>query len=68
MTGVAFLPSTRRDDIDFWPFWCFLITGPVLFINLIIYLVTGRRISGIIVSSYGHRHGLGTRQTYSAYF
>ena len=48
MTGVAFLPSTRRDDIDFWPFWCFLITGPVLFINLIIYLVTGRRISGII--------------------
>ena len=56
--GVFFLPSTQRDDIDFWPFWCFLITGPVLFINLIIYLITGRILTGIIVSC---GHGLGTR-------
>ena len=47
---MGFAPA-HRADIDLFPYWCFLITGPVLFVNTIIHLVIGRWFTGILVSS-----------------
>ena len=47
--------TAHRAEVDFFPYWCFLIAAPFLYIFTFLHLLIGRCLTGILVS-YTHTH------------
>ena len=46
--------TAHRAEVDFFPFWCFLIAAPFLYIFTFLHLLIGRCLTSILVSPPTH--------------
>ena len=42
--------AAHRAEVDWFPYWCFLITAPFLYVATFLHLLIGRWYTGIFVS------------------